>query len=295
MRPITTSMLAFSLLVVGIVAVTHILILLGRDTCAQNNTSRIKYFKWAHRISGYIFFILYLFICAIMLQKLAKNSIALPAKDAIHAYIGIAIFPLIIVKICIVRFYKKFYKSLPVYGMITMLAVYLTVPMSAGCYVLSSIESQYVVILEKGSPVSINVNTGRKLVQQRCSTCHSLERVFSYVKTEAGWRDYISRMRAKDPVILDDKEALQAVGYLTKTLGIDEAKMDVTVGMKIILEKCHKCHTMERVFTFKKTQAEWAKTIELMRAFDPFLLNDSETRQVNYYLSNILARKNTES
>ena len=286
MSAITNCILATCLLVIGIVAVTHILILLGRgDTVHQ------KYFRWAHRIAGYIFLVLYLFICGIMVKKLTRITTSLSAQDAIHAYLGITIFFLIIAKICIVKLYGKFYNRLPVYGMVAMLAVYLTVALNAGHYIIATLRNQYVFVSENGRLVKINVNVGRRVVQQKCSTCHSLERVYAYAKTEAGWRDYVSRMRAKDPVILNDAETLLALGYLIKNLGIDETKMDIQVGMKIVLEKCHKCHTVERVFTSKKTQAEWVKTIELMRSFDPNLLNDSEARQVNYYLDTVLARK----
>ena len=53
----TNCILAFSLLVIGVIAVTHILILLCR-----NNTARQEYFRWAHRICGYIFsYSIYLF------------------------------------------------------------------------------------------------------------------------------------------------------------------------------------------------------------------------------------------
>jgi len=291
MRPTTNSILALSLLIIGIVAVTLILILLGRIKTTQHS----KFFRWAHRITGYIFTILYLFICVVMFQKFTSSSSALTAKDAIHAYLGIAIFPMIIVKICIIRLYKKYYPRLSIYGMIITIAVFMTVTLSAGCYIISTGGSQYIFLSDKGKLVRINVNIGRKVVQQKCSTCHSLERVFSYVKTEADWRDYVSRMRAKDPAILGEKESLEAVGYLVKNLGLDEARVDVQTGMKIILEKCHKCHTLERVFTFKKNQAEWAQTIELMRSFDPHLLNDSEARQVNYYLSKILSKQKAES
>lgn len=287
MSPVTNSVLAFSLFGVGIVAATHIVILLGK-----NNTAHEKYFKWAHRIWGYIFFILYLFISVVMFQKLEEFNV-LPPKAVIHSYIGIAIFPLIIIKICVVRLYKKFYKSLPIYGMFLVIAVYLQIPLYAGLYMISAIRGQYVILQEKERLVKVNVNIGRKVVQQKCATCHSLERVYAHVKTEPDWRDYVSRMRTKDPSVMTDQEAMEALGYLVRNLGIDETKMDIQIGMKIILEKCHKCHTLERVFTTKKTQAEWAQTIELMRSFDPNLLNDSEARQVNYYLSKILARKET--
>ncbi len=65
----------------------------------------------------------------------------LPPKAVIHAYIGIAIFPLIVIKIGIVRFYKKFYNRLPFYGMILLIAVYLQVPLYAGLYIISAIKS----------------------------------------------------------------------------------------------------------------------------------------------------------
>ncbi len=267
MRPTTTSLLAISLLIIGIVAVTLILILLGKIKAIQ----RPGFFRWGHRIAGYIFTVLYLFMCVIMFQKFTGNSAALSAKDAIHAYLGIAIFPMIVAKICIVRLFKKYYLRLPVYGTIVMVSVFMTVALSAGYFMISTARSQYIILTDKGRLVKVNVNA------------------------DAGWRDYVSRMRAKDPAILDDLEALEAVGYLVKNYGIDDTRLDVQVGIKIILEKCHKCHTIERVFTFKKTQAEWAQTIELMRSFDPHLLNDSESRQVNHYLGKILARPKPES
>ncbi|HHT9130335.1 MAG TPA: DUF6529 family protein [Candidatus Brocadiaceae bacterium] len=129
----TNCILAFSLLGIGVIGVAHILILLGR-----NNTAHQEYFRWVHRICGYIFFVLYLFICVIMFQKLTRITTSLSAEDAIHAYMGIAIFFTIVVKICIVRVYKKFYKSLPIYGMITLIAVYLTATLNAAHYIIST-------------------------------------------------------------------------------------------------------------------------------------------------------------
>lgn len=283
MTPMVNSVLSFVLLGIGIVASIHILILLGR-----NNTSHEGYFRWMHRISGYLFFFLYLFICIIMFKKLEGYNI-LPPKAVIHAYIGIALFPLIIIKICIARFYKKFYRSLPVYGMILLIAVFLQIPLYAGLHFISAIKSQYISLSERGRLVRVNVNMGRKIVQQKCATCHSLERVYAHVKSEADWREYVSLMRAKDPAVMNDREAVEALGYLVKNLGIDETKMDIQIGMRIILEKCHTCHTIERIFTSKKTRGGWAKTVEQMRSFDPFLLNDFEARQVNYYLGKVLA------
>lgn len=290
MKPFTTSLLAFCLLFIGIVAVSLIVTLLGRGKQVKHP----KFFRWAHRIAGYLFVILYLFICANMLNKLSRDSVSLSTKDAIHAYIGFGIFSLLIVKICIVRLFKKYYQSLVVYGTMIAIAVYSAVAMSAGYYVISLIGSQYIKLKYEGQIVKVNVNAGRNVVRQKCASCHSLERVYSHHKTAAGWRDYVSRMRAKDPANMSKLEALQAVGYLVKTLGIDATEMNVQIGLKIILSKCDKCHTIERIFKSRKTGEEWTKTLEKMRSFDPQLLNDSEARQVHYYLSTTLERQNTD-
>jgi len=290
MQPITNSLLAFILLAVGIIAVTLILIFLGRRRSPKNH----EFFLWAHRIAGYIFVALYLFICAFMLKKLTSSYTTLTPVNAIHAYIGITIFPLIIAKISIVRLFKQYYQRLSIYGIIIIILTYMTVTLSAGYFTLTTVGSQYTLLYDKGTPVKVNINMGHKVIQQRCSTCHSLERVYASVKTENDWRNYITRIRTKEPAILNDQEALQVLGYLVKNLGIDDTKMDVQIGMKIILGKCHRCHTIERIFTSKKTSADWIKTIELMRSFDPNLLNDSEARQVNYYLDKVLAGKGTE-
>jgi cytochrome c2 len=229
-----------------------------------------------------------------MFRKFSRDSVTLPAKDAIHVYIGIVIFPLLVAKICIARFFKKFYKSLSLYGMLSLISVYLVTSISAGYYVSYTINSQYVVLAENGKSVKVSVNLGRKVIQQKCSACHSLERVFAYAKTKDDWQNYILRMRAKDPAILTDREATQVLGYLIKNLGINETTLDIQLGIKIILEKCHKCHTIERIFTARKTAEEWTQTIELMRSFDPYLLNDREARQINNYAAKILSRQKSE-
>ncbi|MBM4053901.1 MAG: hypothetical protein FJ264_04335 [Planctomycetes bacterium] len=291
MKPTITSLLAFGLLFIGIIAVTFIIILSGRN----KKTSYPDFFRWAHRIAGYAFFALYLFICYVMSLKITSDPVTWSAKDVVHAYLGLAIFPLLVAKVCVVRGFKKYYQRLPIYGMIVMIAVYLTVIMSGGYFFLTLARSHYIVLLQQGRQVKVNISEGRKVVQTKCISCHSLERVYSHLKTESEWREYVARMRAKDPSRLSDLEELQALGFLVKNLGINEAEMNIQTGMKIILNKCHLCHTLERVFQQKRTKSEWIKVIEMMRTFDPQLLSDSETRQVNYYLGSVLLKQEKDS
>jgi len=291
MKPTITTSLAFGLLFLGIIAVLSIVILQGRDKKPKHT----KFLRWAHRITGYIFLVLYIFICVVMFRKITHDSVQFFAKDVVHAYTGLIIFPLLVAKICIARSFKKYYPRLPVFGIIVMVAVYLAVTLNGSYYLLSLLQSKYITIKHEGKLVEVNITAGRKVVQRKCTSCHSLERVYSNLKTASGWREYVARMQAKDPQNLSEKEELQALGFLIRNLGIDESKMSLQVGMKIVLNKCNKCHTLERVFKNRRTKSEWGETIELMRSFDPQLLTDSEARQVKYYLRTILLKQEKES
>jgi cytochrome c5 len=60
--------------------------------------------------------------------------------------------------------------------------------------------------------------TGGELVQERCTGCHSLERVTSAHKTEAEWEATVERMR-DNGAQLTDAEAQTVIDYLSKTYG----------------------------------------------------------------------------
>lgn len=290
MNAITTSALSLILLFLGITAVTFMAIMFGRGKQPNNHT----FFKLAHRISGYLFLALYLFICTIMFQRLSRGFVLLSSKDVIHAYIGTSIFPFIVAKICIVHIFNRYRQSLVVYGMIIMVAVFVTVTMSAGYYLISLAGNKYITLSHRGKLVKVNLSIGRKVVHEKCVGCHSLERVYSHNKTEADWRYYVSLMRAKDPENMNELEEIQAIGYLVKNLGLEESKMDIKIGLKIILSKCDTCHSIERIFKSRKTGDEWRETVAKMQSLDPSLLNSAEVNQVNYFLSTVLGQESKD-
>ncbi|MCF6158866.1 MAG: hypothetical protein E3K32_09910 [wastewater metagenome] len=133
-HPVTNSLLAIGLFGLGIVNTIFIVLLIGRAIPSKHP----NFLRWAHRITGYIFFAFYLFISAVMFKKLSGINY-LPPKGTIHAYIGSSIFLLIIIKICINRFFKKFYNRLPMYGVLILFAVYFQVALYAALYLYSAL------------------------------------------------------------------------------------------------------------------------------------------------------------
>ncbi|MGQ3684358.1 MAG: hypothetical protein ACUBOA_04990 [Candidatus Loosdrechtia sp.] len=127
---ITNASLAFSLFCLAIVNAVVILFVIGKTIPHEN----AEFLKRTHRSIGYLFFLLYAFIGIIMINKLLgimSTSPVLSPKATIHSYIGFSILPLILIKIGINKYYKKFYSGLPVYGVLILIAVYMQIPLHA--------------------------------------------------------------------------------------------------------------------------------------------------------------------
>ncbi|WKZ19517.1 MAG: DUF6529 family protein [Candidatus Jettenia sp. CY-1] len=215
LRPITNSLLACSLLGIGIIGTLFILTLIGRT----NPPKHPNFFRWAHRITGYIFFAFYLFIATIMFKKLGEFNL-LPPKATVHAYIGISIFAMIIIKICIARFYRKFYSSLPIYGILTIIAVYLQIPLYAGYDIFSAIKDKYATLSEKRCFVWIQGSASQKTIQQKSTINYSQEKIYSCMKTEA---------RRQDQEILDDPKVLPTTRYLIENVEMSDRKIETQI------------------------------------------------------------------
>lgn len=56
-------------------------------------------------------------------------------------------------------------------------------------------------------------DAGAALLERRCSVCHTLDRVTSAQKDEAGWNATIDRMRANGAVV-SEQEQKDLVAYL---------------------------------------------------------------------------------
>ncbi|NUM37255.1 MAG: hypothetical protein HUU50_22145 [Candidatus Brocadiae bacterium] len=224
LRPITNSLLACSLLGIGIIGALFILTLIGRT----NPPKHPNFFRWAHRITGYIFFALYLFIATIMFKKLGEFNF-LPPKATVHAYIGMSIFAMIIIKICIARFYRKFYSSLPIYGILIILAVYLQIPLYAGYDIFSAIKGKYTTLPEKERLVWMQVQGRQKAIQQKCAINSSQEKNYSSSKAEDRWQNHISSIYARDLEITGSSEVLPTAGHSIENLGIRNRKIEAQI------------------------------------------------------------------
>jgi len=127
------------------------------------------------------------------------------------------------------------------------------------------------------------------LYESKCSKCHTLERVFAEPKTDEEWRSCVARMIQKSPSWITKEEEEQilaeilgtkegAVGYSPKKKKYDDARL-------LFIDRCTKCHSVNRVIMANKTKGEWEETVMRMHDNAPDLFLDEDLPVIIDYLA----------
>lgn len=127
------------------------------------------------------------------------------------------------------------------------------------------------------------------LYEEKCSKCHTLERVFAEPKTEDEWRICVARMTAKSPLWITDKEGERIVdeivhGRKDTIVAISQIKKYDDVHV-LFVDRCTRCHTINRILKQNKTREEWQETILRMRENAPELFLDEDLPILTEYLT----------
>ena len=210
-----SSALSVLWLLCGLVTVLTMMSLLGRTGKAEG----ARYLRTTHRTFGWLFSAGYVAFLVIMIPKLTSNGPLLPTPLATHAALGLALFPLLLVKHLVVRVFKKYFPALPYLGVILFTIAFIVVGFTGLQRMVLWAEGPMVKIRSGDAERTVSAAVGRDLVQSKCGRCHALKPVYLYRKTEDEWRLTVNRMRAKDPGLTTGWQADPIVGYLANELG----------------------------------------------------------------------------
>jgi cytochrome c5 len=172
-----------------------------------------------HRLTGYAFLAIYIFLMTQMLPRIWHYQIELPPRTVMHLTLGLAIGIILFIKIGIVRFFKHLEATLvPFLGVAlvicTVLLVGLSVPFvfkeqylsqQAFGSVLSphNLERLKTLLPRAGFPPEANVEklastkgleTGRRVLLSKCVQCHDLRTVLVKPKPPDVWLQTVNRM-----------------------------------------------------------------------------------------------------
>jgi mono/diheme cytochrome c family protein len=286
MAPLVNSIIALLFLSIGAAATLLMLEVRGNP----NKSAEIRKLITAHKIFGYLFVSIFLFMVVVMIRKVALYQEELSPRAIIHIIMGIALLPMIFLKILIVRRHKSLAADLLGLGKFIFLAAFILTGITGGYYFLHRSDVRYISLSESDTAV-LDENIGRMLVQKKCAKCHTLERVFRSTKSKVGWTRTINRMAGMDEFNIRDFDIKQIIHFLVrqqkKRHGADERRTSLEIGKKLVDRKCILCHNLERVYNASKTKEAWIETIN--RMFDTMgdkeFLKEDEKEQIIDYLA----------
>lgn len=129
----------------------------------------------------------------------------------------------------------------------------------------------------------------RFLYEEKCSKCHTLERVFTEPKTENEWRICITRMMNKNKLWITGEEGAQIIDEITgKGKDIVAAipqKKKYADAHVLFIDRCTRCHKVSRILDKNKTRDEWVETILRMRDNAPELFFDEDLPVIADFLT----------
>ncbi len=189
----------------------------------------------SHRLLGYLFVVIYIYIMWNMVPRLWSYQIELPARTVVHLTLGILIGALLIIKVVIVRYFKHMEARLaPILGsglfICTFLLVALVLPFSLREAYLenialgddSMVESRIKRVrdllpgaglkdqkLLEDLSTKKGLITGRRILTAKCVQCHDLRTVLVRPRTPRAWQQTVSRMASRstilNPITEDDQ------------------------------------------------------------------------------------------
>ena len=121
------------------------------------------------------------------------------------------------------------------------------------------------VLAFASTPQQLPEGDGKKLIEDRCVSCHSLDPVVSRKSNHDEWQRLVVKMVGYGSQ-LDDKEVDLVVEYLTKHFGATASSdsQEEKTARRFIDGICSSCHTSDLIRATEATQDEWAEIVKTM-------------------------------
>jgi mono/diheme cytochrome c family protein len=181
------SLLLFVLAVYGMYTMFEVF---GRGT-ATDRTDRLRK---RHRISGYLYVLLFLLISYLCISYAAVSRTELSPRAALHVLLTLSIIALFLMKVLFVRVYRQFYVQARTIGIMLGIMSFVLIGLSAGFYLTVSrfgqdrsldksayyvLRGPFLAVQQTGIPGvaairtdRLSIERGRALFASRCSACH---------------------------------------------------------------------------------------------------------------------------
>jgi cytochrome c5 len=131
-----------------------------------------------------------------------------------------------------------------------------------------------VATLSMAVPQELPEGEGKKLLEERCTNCHSLKPVVSLKQSQGAWKELVVKM-VEYGAQLDDKEVDVATEYLTKHFGPERPasaakpdSLDEKTAERYIKGICSSCHDAGLIRSTEATKQQWLDIVTRMNGLD---------------------------
>src|SRR5579863_4126477 len=141
----------------------------------------------AHRIGGYLFIALFCVMGYFMIARLGDVG-GTPSSTTIHMTLAMVLSPLLFVKVLIARYYKSYHSFLTPIGLLIFVLSFVLIGITAGPLLARRARMQTVSLAALDLPPTVvDLNMAARRMEERCSKCHSLDRIAGAHKDARGW------------------------------------------------------------------------------------------------------------
>ena len=235
----TSTILGLVFLGLGNVAVFLMFKLWGYPFDKETRTSSAP--RWLiliHRLIGFSYAILYVFMMWHMVPRLWNYQVELPPRTVAHLMLAITIGVLLLVKIAILRFFRHFEETMPYIGTTLLICTYLLIGLSVpftlrehalrtsgDVFSEAGIARTRKLLTIAGLPVEApldqlaskrKMRDGQDVLLRKCVQCHDLRTILVRPRTPPDWVKVVNRMAIK-PVIgepISEEEQWEVSTYL---------------------------------------------------------------------------------
>jgi len=185
-----------------------------------------RFWTAIHRLLGLLFVLIYVVMMVEMVPRLWEYQVELPARTVMHACMGIVLGILLVVKICIIRWFQHFGKSLPSIGLgiltCTIILATLSIPFALQAHDFGSISDPENLVRVRGKMVTLGysveeanalvtpqaLRSGRWVLTTKCKMCHDMRKVLNKPRSPDKWLSVVRGMARKptfgDPITEDE-------------------------------------------------------------------------------------------
>ena len=190
----------------------------------------------AHRVFGYAFLALYAVLMWEMVPRLWTYQIELPARTVVHMSLGMAIGVILLLKISIVRFFKRLDAALvPELGTSLLVGSAVLIGIAVPPAFREALATNRLfteenrrrvetLLVQAGldQPASARLaspallRAGQQVLRQQCIECHDLRTVIARPRTPDAWRQTVRRMAERTTFLapIDEAQQWQVTAYL---------------------------------------------------------------------------------